>query len=78
MSEPELDDSCKIIVSFLLVHRDKIRFNRLHRTLNAFNFKISKPTLSKHLKHLLEKELIIRNIEGEQNISYNINYDYCV
>ena len=75
MSKKPLDDICSDIANFLLVYPEKIRFNELHRALNNFNFKISKPTLSKHLKHLLEKEIIVKNIEGKQNISYNINYN---
>jgi DNA-binding HxlR family transcriptional regulator len=35
--------------------------------------KISKPTLSEHLKHLLERKLIIRKVEEAQNVSYSPN-----
>jgi len=75
MDEPPLDDFCKKIFSLLTAASGSIRFNELHRALNRLNVKISKPTLSEHLKHLTDQGIFIRKEEGKQNVSYTINYD---
>jgi len=35
---------------------------------------LSKPTLSKHLKHLTEKEMVVRKIEDVHNVSYEVDH----
>lgn len=75
MDEPPLDEFCKKIFSLLTAASGSVRFNELHRALNRLNVKISKPTLSEHLKHLTDQGIFIRKEEGIQNVSYMINYD---
>jgi len=71
----ELDEYCLNIVRVLLLGFKKFRFNDLYRTLNSkIGFKLSKPTFSDHLKHLLDKELVIRKVEGIQKVTYIFNY----
>ncbi len=69
----ELDNYCKKIFSFLVYCDVPIRFNELLRVLNKSNFKISKPTLITHLKHLQNYEVINRKREGKQIVSYSVN-----
>jgi len=71
----ELDDVCDRIFFFLLAYPAKYRFNQLHQAMNYHKFKISKPTLNTHLKHLVKKELLVRIQEGKQKVIYLINYD---
>ena len=53
----------------------KIRFNKLYEHLEDYGMRISKPTLSLHLKHLESHELLIRRVEEVQKVSYEINYE---
>jgi len=53
----------------------KIRFNELLRSLNGLGVKISKPTLSEHLKHLTEQKILTRKQEGKQRVYYEINWE---
>ena len=50
-----------------------MRFNELYRTLSDWRVKISKPTLSDHLKHLIEKEIVFREVVDVQNVIYRLN-----
>lgn len=70
----ELDEICKSIFSVFLVTDEELRFNELHRTLGMIGLKMSKPTLSEHLKHLRRKKLVVRRKEGKQNVSYKTNW----
>ena len=36
---------------------------------------MSKPTFSDHLKHLLGRGLVVRKVEGKQNVTYMFNYE---
>ena len=69
----DLDEHCKKIFSFLFFCDVPIRFNELLRLLNKSNYKISKPTLSAHLKHLQKYEVINQKREGKQSVSYFVN-----
>jgi DNA-binding HxlR family transcriptional regulator len=73
MEEPPLDEYCKKILAILLLLRRKIRFNELYRFLNQHGVKISKPTLSEHLKHLTKLKILVRQEEGIQKVTYRIN-----
>jgi DNA-binding HxlR family transcriptional regulator len=67
----ELDDICHEIFFTLMAYK-KLRFNELLRALKKLGIKITQPTLSEHLTHLIEKELIERKEEGFQNVSYRL------
>lgn len=68
------DDTCTKILTAIVFSRDTYRFNELHRYLNEKFFKISKVTLSKHLKHLVESELLYRDEKDKQYVTYRF-YD---
>ena len=72
--EKEIDEYCGKIFSLLVANQEKIRFNKLHKTLNALDVKISKPTLIQHLRHLRTKGFILRKKEGKQNVTYQVNW----
>lgn len=69
------DRYCMSIVGFLSAIGRKIRFNKMYKNLNALGAKMSKPTLIEHLKHLLEKEYILREEEDKQTVTYQINWE---
>ena len=76
MTEKKLvDATCDKILAFFVASGKKMRFNELFRSLNRFGFKISKPTLSEHLKHLTKKKILKRKKKGKQNISYEFNWE---
>lgn len=71
----DLDINCHRILWFLIISGGKIRFNRLFELLEQNGLINSKPTLSLHLnKHLVEKNLVIRDIKDAPSISYEINH----
>ena len=70
----EADEYCEKILMALMVHDEDIRFNDLHRRLAKYGAKMSKPTLNTHLRHLVENEMIQRNEEDKQNVSYGLNW----
>ncbi len=74
MSLPELDNTCKNILQYLIAlhlgHKGPIRFNELLRSLKKSKYKTSRPTLDTHLKHLVEKELVLRTQVGKQHVTY--------
>jgi DNA-binding HxlR family transcriptional regulator len=51
----------------------KMRFNKLHDRLAELGLEMPKSTLSDHLKHLTEVEMVIRKVEDVQKVSYAIN-----
>lgn len=68
----QLDDVCSCIYVSLL--HGELRFNELYRTVRKFKVvSISKPTLSAHLKHLLERGLVQRRVEDVQNVVYKLS-----
>ena len=69
----ELDPLC-IRIFFTLQGYEKLRFNQLLRTLKKLGTKITQPTLSDHLQHLLEKNLIEKE-EGFQRAVYRLRED---
>jgi len=76
MEEPPLDEYCKKILTVLLLMRKKFRFNELYKFLNGHGVKISKPTLSEHLKHLVKQEILVRQEEGVQKVTYRVNFEW--
>lgn len=75
MDQLRLDEYCKKILSILLLIREKIRFNELYRTLNQHGVKISRPTLSEHLRHLTKQKILMRRREGKQKVTYRVNFE---
>jgi DNA-binding HxlR family transcriptional regulator len=69
----QLDSMC-IRIFFTLQGYENLRFNQLLRTLRKLGTKISQPTLSDHLQHLLEKNLIEKE-EGFQVSIYRLRED---
>lgn len=70
----EIDGYCEKIFALLVASNEKIRFNKLHKTLNTLDVKISKPTLVQHLHHLHAKGFILRKKEDKQNVAYQVNW----
>jgi DNA-binding HxlR family transcriptional regulator len=58
-----------------MVSLNEFRFNELHRTLNNFGAKMSKPTLIQHLQHLLERDFIVRKEVEKQKVTYEANWE---
>jgi len=75
MKELFLDEYCKKILAVLLLMREDYRFNELFRFLNRNGVKVSKPTLSEHLKHLCHQDILIRQEEGIQKVIYRVNFN---
>ena len=75
MVRPELDEHCKKIFAFLVLNDVPIGFNKLHKALNDSNYKISRPTLIAHLKHLQKLKIINKKMEGMQKVAYSVNYE---
>jgi DNA-binding HxlR family transcriptional regulator len=75
VSIKELDKYCNKLLGTLFVSNRKWHFNELHNTLNKIDLKMSKPTLSKHLKHLQRLKFITRKREGKQQTSYQVNWE---
>jgi DNA-binding HxlR family transcriptional regulator len=75
ISVKDLDEYCKkLLVAFITSNR-KWNFNEFLDKLNKMNTKISRPTLSEHLKHLQRLRLITRKKEGKQRINYEVNWE---
>jgi DNA-binding transcriptional ArsR family regulator len=71
---PERDRYCREIFFRLIVYGKK-RFKELHEILLKTGAPMSKPTLSHHLKHLTEANLVKRKLEEVHNVSYDINHE---
>ena len=70
-----LDDYCRKILFALIVFGKEIRFNDFHDFLGEHGVELTKPTLVKHLRHhLVEKELVIRKVDGAPIITYEVNH----
>lgn len=69
----EPDEYCEKIFMVLAIYGET-RFNELHRQLIKHNTKMSKPTIIEHLNHLLENEIVQRNQEEKQKVSYQLNW----
>lgn len=67
-----LDKYCFSIFGILLF-KENLKFNELYRTLRDWRVKISKPTLSDHLQHLIETDIVLREVVDVQNVNYSLN-----
>jgi Fe2+ or Zn2+ uptake regulation protein len=68
-----LDDTCASLMTVFLFADQPVRFNQLYRFLKQKGLRISKPTLSSHLKHLVEKQVILRSEVDRQNVTYRFH-----
>ena len=60
----------------IVLSEGESHFNKLHRTLNSRGIKISKPTLSTHLKRLVKDGYVKREQKkGVQLVSYSANLE---
>lgn len=68
-----LDDTCNSILRVLL--EDKaLRFSELQNAITKLSgLKITNRVLSKHLKHLISKNLVKRTEEGFQSVRYSLS-----
>jgi len=71
-----LDKRCEKIFMYLMTTPKGIGFNKLLDELENNGYKMSTPTLSKHLKQHLVEELKLVKFEkrGKQRINYKINH----
>jgi DNA-binding HxlR family transcriptional regulator len=72
--EKEPDIHCRKIFMILTLDSKKTRFNELYRKLIKYNAKMSKPTLVKHLNHLIKDKVILRNQKDKQKVFYELNW----
>lgn len=72
---PTLDENCQKIILTLITIGEKIRFNKLHDLLGQQGVELPKSSLTIHLGHLADKDLVIRKLEGVQNVSYEVNHE---
>jgi DNA-binding HxlR family transcriptional regulator len=72
--EQKPDEYCDKIFAVLSMTNEKIRFNELHRKLRKLGAPMTKPTLIEHLKHLEKKEIIQRDQEEKQKVTYSLNW----
>lgn len=70
-----IDEYCLSILRVLLLGFQKFRFNELYKKVGNMGKKMSKPTFSDHIKHLMKRGLVIRKVEGKQNVTYMFNYE---
>lgn len=78
MERWQLDNYCLKILLVLIAkssEKPKMRFNELSRVVKDLHLGISKPTLSDHLKHLVENEYVTRTVEGVQCVTYSLNFE---
>lgn len=72
--EKPLHDFYSYGILFVLSEVSQSHFNELHKTLNSRGITISKPTLSSHLKTLVEAGYVKREEkEGVQVVTYTVN-----
>jgi len=79
----ELDPYCQKILTvftFAFPPKKEVGFNELAHTMNKL-FKMSKPTLSQHLKHLMDLNVIKKRVDERSSLRlkpsyYSLNRDW--
>ena len=75
----ELDETCEKIIDALIIEdvyiHNKLRYNQVFRKITKL-IKISKPTFTDHLRHLIKKKMVIRNKAGKQEVYLYLNHDH--
>ncbi len=73
----DLDNRCKDLLTFFLARSlnklEPIRYGDLLQTLKKSGLKISRPTLTEHLKHLTGLKLVTRTEITRANVTYHLN-----
>lgn len=72
-----MDDVCANIY-VILIGMKRLRVNELYRTLCRLGIKVSKSTFFDHLNHLKRQNLILREKEGKQNVTWVLNKDHSI
>ena len=75
MKEIQFDEHCAKILLVLIVDKQQMHFNELHRTLIGKRITFSKPTLKKHLDHLREAGYVTRTPDKGQLVTYSLNLE---
>lgn len=75
MGVGELDPYCTQLLAFFMLERETYRFNELKRRIEDMGLKMTTPTLILHLKHLVEKNLIIRDEKEKQFVTYRFHWE---
>jgi hypothetical protein len=70
----QLDYECWRIIYILILKGDKIFFGKLRDLIIDYKFCIAPSSLSRHLGHLVDAEVVIQRHEGS-HVSYEINHD---
>jgi DNA-binding HxlR family transcriptional regulator len=70
------DEYCRKIFVILTLSDEKIRFNQLHKKLDQYNLKMTKPTLLLHLSHLIKQKIVKRTVPPKQKqvVYYQLNW----
>ena len=71
----DLDPYCAKLSTFFTLERETYRFNELKRRLKGMGMEMTTPTLVKHLNHLVEKEVIVRDEKKKQFVTYRFNWE---
>jgi DNA-binding HxlR family transcriptional regulator len=72
----QLDKYCKRILTVMTLKKPKTHFNELLRELKTMNIEITTPTLTAHLKHLVDLGYVTREEEkNTQYVNYSLNFD---
>jgi len=76
MENLKLDEYCwQILIVFILV-KQEMHFNELCGKLKTHGFKMTVPTVSNHLKHLVKNSYLTRTKkEDSQLVTYSFDYD---
>lgn len=69
-----MDKFCEKIFLLMAFRQEKMGFNELARSLEDVGAKMSRPTLSEHLKHLTKKKVLKKKKIGKQRVSYEVNW----
>jgi len=70
MGVGELDEYCTKLLAVFILEARSFRFNKLKGYLDEMGLKMSTPTLIHHLKHLTEKQLVVRDEKERQHVTY--------
>lgn len=67
-----LDKRCRDILYYITLSPKKMGFNELEDSIKKANYSISRKTLSKHIKHLIDQKIIGEKQVGSQKVNYEI------
>jgi hypothetical protein len=73
MGVGELDEICAKLLSAFVIEDKSYRFSEFQEFLEIKGLEISEPTLILHLKHLVEKGVLIRSEKDKQFVTYRFD-----